>query len=128
MIPDFPTDLASIRERIDRIDPILYARTRNHVSGAVTYLSPYISRGVISTRQVLDAVLGKGYALRDIESFVKELCWRDHFQRVALSDNALFDVVGQVNDGFNFIFDHASNGYACPIANHRGDCLRINAG
>jgi len=82
-IPDFPTDLASIRERIDRIDPILYARTRNHVSGAVTYLSPYISRGVISTRQVLDAVLAKGYALRDIEPFVKELCWRDHFQRVA---------------------------------------------
>lgn len=81
-IPAFPTDLASIRERIDRIDPILYARTRNHLSGAVTYLSPYISRGVISTRQVLDAVLAKGYALSDIEPFVKELCWRDYFQRV----------------------------------------------
>jgi len=83
MIPAFPTDLASILERVDRIDPVLYGRTRNHVSGAVTYLSPYISRGVISTRQVLDAVLAKGYAVRDIEPFVKELCWRDYFQRVA---------------------------------------------
>jgi len=81
-IPDFPTDLASILERIDRIDPIQYGKTRNRLDGAVTYLSPYISRGVISTRQVLDAILAKGYDVRDIESFVKELCWRDYFQRV----------------------------------------------
>jgi deoxyribodipyrimidine photo-lyase len=83
MSPAFPTDLPSILARIDAIDPVAYGRTRNHLDGAVTYLSPYISRGVISTRQVLDAVLAKGYALRDIEPFVKELCWRDHFQRVA---------------------------------------------
>jgi len=82
LIPTFPTDLASILERVDRIDPIAYGKTRNHLDGAVTYLSPYISRGVISTRQVLEAVLAKGHALRDIESFVKELCWRDYFQRV----------------------------------------------
>jgi len=32
------------------------------VDGAVTYLSPYISRGVISTRQVLESVLEEGEA------------------------------------------------------------------
>lgn len=82
MTPTFPTDLASILERVDRIDPIAYGKTRNRIDGAVTYLSPFISRGVISTRFVLERVLAKGVDLRDIESFVKELCWRDYFQRV----------------------------------------------
>ena len=36
--------------------------------------SPYISRGVISTRQVLERWLAKGYKIAEIESLVKELC------------------------------------------------------
>jgi deoxyribodipyrimidine photo-lyase len=79
----FPTDYPSILEKIDRIDPMKYGATRNFVDGAVTYLSPYISRGVISTRYVLKRVLDRGYELKAIEPFVKELCWRDYFQRVA---------------------------------------------
>ncbi|GAA4318290.1 FAD-binding domain-containing protein [Flaviaesturariibacter amylovorans] len=78
----FPTDLASIQARIDAIDPVAYGHTRNYTDGAVTRLSPYISRGVISTRQVLQRVLARGYRLHAIESFVKELAWRDYFQRV----------------------------------------------
>ena len=78
----FVTDYKSILEKIDQIDPLKYGRSRNYVDGAVTYLSPYISRGVISTRQVLENVLEKGYKIPEIESFVKELCWRDYFQRV----------------------------------------------
>ena len=50
-------------------------------------MSPYISRGVISTKQVLESVLKKGYKISQIESFVKELCWRDYFQRVAQVKN-----------------------------------------
>lgn len=82
---DFATDYLCILEKIDRIDPIEYGKSRNYIDGAVTYLSPYISRGVISTKQVLEAVLKKGYKLSEIESFAKELCWRDYFQRVAQS-------------------------------------------
>lgn len=82
MIPVFDTNYASIIDKIDKIDPIQYAKTRNYVDGDVSYLSPYISRGVISTQQVLERVLAKGYKLDQIESFVKELCWRDYFQRV----------------------------------------------
>jgi len=77
------SDYSAIRKKIDQIDPVSYAETRNYVDGAVTYLSPYISRGVISTKQVLESVLKKGYALPEITSFAKELCWRDYFQRVA---------------------------------------------
>jgi len=80
---NFETDYEAIINRLHVIDPITYAKTRNHIQGAVTYLSPYISRGVISTKQVLEHVLRKDYKLWQIEPFVKELCWRDYFQRVA---------------------------------------------
>ena len=80
---NFETDYTTILNKLDLIDPIAYAKTRNHINGAVTYLSPYISRGVISTKLVLENVLSKGYKIGQIESFVKELCWRDYFQRVA---------------------------------------------
>lgn len=78
----FETDYKIILSKLDEIDPEEYGRTRNYTNGAVTYLSPYISRGVISTKQVLKVILEKGYQISQIESFVKELCWRDYFQRV----------------------------------------------
>ena len=78
----FETDYESILKKMDRIEPVQYGRTRNYVNGAVSYLSPYISRGVISTHQVLKSVLKKGYKILEIESFIIELCWRDYFQRV----------------------------------------------
>jgi deoxyribodipyrimidine photo-lyase len=83
----FKTDFASIEAQIEAIDPIAYGESRNYIDGAVTYLSPYISRGVISTKQVLDTVMRRGYKLYQIESFVKELCWRDYFQRVGQEKN-----------------------------------------
>ncbi|NBP06027.1 MAG: deoxyribodipyrimidine photolyase, partial [Bacteroidetes bacterium] len=78
----FPAAYNEILVKIENIDPVAYGKSRNHIHGAVTRLSPYISRGVISTRQVLHSVLQRGYKLPQIESFVKELCWRDYFQRL----------------------------------------------
>ncbi len=80
---EFATDYQAILEKLDQVDPLKYGATRNYVDGAVTGLSPYISRGVISTKQVLESVLKKGYDISQIGSFVRELCWRDYFQRVA---------------------------------------------
>jgi deoxyribodipyrimidine photo-lyase len=78
----FTTVYSEIIEKIAQIDPVKYGKTRNYIDGDVTYLSPYISRGVISTKQVLHQVLSRGFKFSEIESFVKELCWRDYFQRV----------------------------------------------
>ncbi len=78
----FPTKYDEILARIQQVDPIIYGETRNFLNGAVTYLSPYIARGVISTKMVLEIILAKGYHLSEIESFVKELAWRDYFQRL----------------------------------------------
>jgi len=88
----FETAYTKILDKLDLIDPVAYAKTRNHIHGAVTYLSPYISRGVISTKQLLENVLSKGYQIGQIESFVKELCWRDYFQRVAQVKDLNMDI------------------------------------
>jgi len=90
----FPADIASVWSRIDQIDPIAYGQTRNYLQGDVTYLSPYISRGVISTRQVAAAVLSKGYKPTQIQRFLQELAWREYFQRVwqQLGDDMFDDI------------------------------------
>jgi len=78
----FPTSYDLIVERINAINPIQYARTRNFINGDVTYLSAYISRGVISVQQIKEAVLQKGYKPYEIEKFLQELAWREYYQRV----------------------------------------------
>ena len=79
--PEFTTDLTTILDRVERIDPIRYSRTRNFIDGDVTYLSPYISRGVISTKYVLERTLARGFEPRKIEKFIQELAWREFYQR-----------------------------------------------
>jgi deoxyribodipyrimidine photo-lyase len=78
----FPTEYEKIIERVNAIDPIKYARTRNFINGQITYLSPYITRGVISTKQVMDKILEKQYPYPAIEKIIQELAWREFFQRV----------------------------------------------
>ena len=78
----FPTDYDQILERINNVNPLQYSKTRNFLNGAVTYLSPYISRGVVSVKQVMESVLEKGYKPYQIEKFLQELAWREYFQRV----------------------------------------------
>lgn len=92
----FPTDYNSILQRIMEIDPGKYAKTRNFLTGAVTYLSPYISRGVISTRQVYESLKARGYTLSQMEKMVSELAWRDFFQRVwQAKGDAMFEDLRQ---------------------------------
>ncbi len=91
----FPASYEKIIERLDSIAPADYARSRNFINGSVTYLSPYISRGVISTRQVLENVLAKGYKPYTISKFIQELAWRDYYQLVykAFGDGLLKDIL-----------------------------------
>jgi deoxyribodipyrimidine photo-lyase len=77
----FPTNYASIIERIEQIDAKQYERTRNFINGAVTYLSPYIARGVIQLPQIKEIVVAK-YGRYVSEKLVQELAWREFFQRV----------------------------------------------
>ncbi len=78
----FTTKLDEILEQVENIEPVKYGNTRNFLDGAVTRLSPYISRGVISTKYVLEKTLAKKHKFYDIEKFLMELAWRDYFQNV----------------------------------------------
>ena len=72
---------AEILELVDAINPITYAKTRNRLDGAVSRLSPYITRGVISLPVIRDRVL-QTYSKKDAEKFIQELAWREYFQKV----------------------------------------------
>ncbi|MFM7107370.1 MAG: FAD-binding domain-containing protein [Planctomycetaceae bacterium] len=71
------------------LDPADYARTRNHVQGAVSRLSPWIRHGVLSLAEVRDAAVARAGA--GAEKFVSELGWRDYWRQVhaALGDRIL---------------------------------------
>lgn len=88
----FETSIERILERVEAVDPLEYARTRNFTGGAVTRLSPYISRGVISPKRILDAVRRKKHEPYRIEKFVQELAWREYFQNVWQAQNIDEDV------------------------------------
>lgn len=78
----FPTEYQEILQRIQEIDPEAYGKTRNHLGGAVTRLSPYISRGVISTRMVMDHIHHLNLPYYQTEKLIQELAWRDYWQQV----------------------------------------------
>ncbi|MEM7806703.1 MAG: FAD-binding domain-containing protein [Planctomycetota bacterium] len=74
--------LAEAKRRLDAVRPEQYAKTRNHLDGAVTQLSPYIRHRVMSLSQVRDAALMKVSHPRQAGKLVQELAWHDFFQRV----------------------------------------------
>ena len=89
----FPTDYTLIRERIESIDAVTYGKTRNFLNGSVTYLSPYITRGVISLPMVKETIL-KHHSGYESVQLIKELAWREYFQRVwqHLGDDLFTDI------------------------------------
>tara|TARA_B100001939_G_scaffold2680_1_gene2535 strand:+ start:3916 stop:5007 length:1092 start_codon:yes stop_codon:yes gene_type:complete len=87
----FTTKFDQILNKIDLIDPYKYAVTRNFKNGHVTKLSPYISRGVISTRFIYEKLVEKGFNLKKCEKFIQELAWRDFWQQIWLNKRDLID-------------------------------------
>lgn len=81
-IIEFPTSISEIYRQIQSINPIQYRATRNFGNGAITQLSPYISRGAISTSSIFEHLKTLGLQWFDIEGLVQQLAWRDYFQNV----------------------------------------------
>ena len=79
-----PTRDAAFR-RIENIQPGDDARTRNHLQGAVTGLSPYITHGLITLRDVL-SVLTRREPMTIGHKLVYELGWRAYFRHVWASE------------------------------------------
>lgn len=78
---NFATDYNEILNLFPKLQPVRYTKTRNFIDGDVSYLSPYISRGVISLQQVKNYVLQKHKPFA-VQKFLQELAWREYWQRV----------------------------------------------
>ena len=69
-------------KRLKRIDAPRYAKTRNHLRGAVTELSPFIRHGVLTLAEVRDTVFDRISRRDDGVKLINELGWRDFWQRM----------------------------------------------
>jgi len=73
--------LAAARARIAAVRPTDYAATRNHLDGAVSGLSPYLTHGFVTLAEVLAGVAAR-HPLHVQHKFVYELGWRAFFRHV----------------------------------------------
>ena len=91
-----PKKYSALVSEIRSFNPIRYGKSRNFKNGAVSYLSPYISRGVISLNEIAKLVFER-YHPKDAYTFIKELAWRDYFQKVweAKADEIFTDLKHQ---------------------------------
>ncbi len=72
-----PTDDA-LRQRLSAIDIATYGKTRNHLHGHVTRLSPYLTHGFTSIPALFDRLP----ALRLADKLAFEFGWREFFHHV----------------------------------------------
>ena len=85
-----PTRQAALN-RLAAVRPGDYARSRNHIEGAVTGLSPYLTHGLLTLPEVLAGVLQRG-PLPVGHKLVFELGWREFFHHVwAHQGDAIFE-------------------------------------
>ena len=68
--------------RLNGIQPLRYARTRNHLDGAVTRLSPYIRHGILTLKEVRSKAIALCGDPGRFEKFIQELAWRDYWPRI----------------------------------------------
>jgi len=72
---------AAAHAQLAAVRPQDYARSRNHLDGAVTGLSPYLTHGLLDLPQVLAGVLARD-DLPVQHKLVFELGWRAYFRHV----------------------------------------------
>ena len=79
--PTFEPTRAAALSRLAAVQPTEYARSRNAIDGAVSWLSPYITHGFVSLPEVLAGVVER-HPLDVQHKFVYELGWRAYFRHV----------------------------------------------
>lgn len=89
-------------ERLGWADPVAYAKTRNHLDGSVTQLSPFIRHGVLSLSHVRDVILEAVGNASDAEKMVQQLAWRDYWQRLYKAyGSQIWDDLEEYKTGFS---------------------------
>ena len=80
-MPFFEPTVQAAQARLAAVQPDAYARTRNNLEGAVTGLSPYLTHGLLSLREVYDT-LHVRHPLDPQHKLVFELGWRAYYRHV----------------------------------------------
>lgn len=81
---EFHCDIPTLMNRLNTIDPQSYIKNRNYLDGNVTRLSPFITHGILSTRQLAATAIAMDRseeASKRQEKFIFQLAWRDFFHR-----------------------------------------------
>ena len=79
--PIYGGQKAALKKR-ETINPKEYGKTRNYLTGKVSGLSPYIRHGVLTLNDIRNYALSKVDNLKETESFIQELTWRDFWQHL----------------------------------------------
>lgn len=87
----FTPTLEAARQRLAQVNPRDYAQTRNALEGAVTGLSPYLTHGFLSVKDVAFAMY-KQHRLGVQHKLLFQLGWREYYQHV---HDHLGDGIGQ---------------------------------
>ena len=137
------------------MDAVAYARTRNHITGKVSRLSPYFRHGVLTLNEAARVAIGQYGA--GAHKFVFELGWRDYWRRVwaergtrihapietpkvALGDLRLTDDIRKASTGLmcmdhfardltesGYVHNHARMWFASYVVHHRKVDWRLAA-
>lgn len=91
--PAFVASREAALAQLSLVVPDAYAKTRNFLDGAVTYLSPWITHGFLDTREAA-IELRKKFELNFEHKMIFELGWREFFRHVhgELGDGILKDI------------------------------------
>jgi deoxyribodipyrimidine photo-lyase len=73
---------AAAKATLALIEPRVYERNRNFLSGNVTRLSAYLRHGVLTLAEVRDEALRRVDLPEQAGKFINELAWRDYWQRL----------------------------------------------
>jgi len=77
----FEPTVQAARARLSEVRPDAYAQTRNHLDGAVTRLSPYITHGLLSLREIYTELHSR-WGIDAKHKLVFELGWRAYYRHV----------------------------------------------
>ncbi|MGC6404336.1 MAG: FAD-binding domain-containing protein [Candidatus Comchoanobacterales bacterium] len=94
--------MTAAKNRLEQLDPIAYAITRNFGNGSVSHLSPYINHGIISLNEVRNYALSLCDDPKQATKLIQELTWRDFWQYLAKNHpNWLWDDVEPYKTGWS---------------------------
>ncbi len=71
---------AEALNKLAKVNPLQYGKTRNFLDGKVTHLSPYLRHGCITLKEAVLAI--RNNSLNGNEKLLFEFAWRDYWRQI----------------------------------------------